>query len=73
MGLRWLNQNRAWRLSWNTWRGMMAKNDEIRQNLIPLSKQYMTLAAGTGGHCEYPGGLDHVITVALMTALLRLR
>ncbi|VGF57690.1 flagellar biosynthesis, cell-distal portion of basal-body rod [Klebsiella pneumoniae] len=29
----------------DTWRGMMAKNDEIRQNLIPLSKQYATLAA----------------------------
>ncbi|MDM4773207.1 SGNH/GDSL hydrolase family protein [Klebsiella pneumoniae] len=29
----------------DTWRQMMAKNDEIRQNLIPLSKQYATLAA----------------------------
>ncbi|MDA5090058.1 hypothetical protein PGN04_19465 [Klebsiella quasipneumoniae subsp. quasipneumoniae] len=28
----------------DTWREMMAKNDEIRQNLIPLSRQYMTLA-----------------------------
>ncbi|MEY8011997.1 hypothetical protein AB8L92_18705, partial [Klebsiella quasipneumoniae] len=27
----------------DTWRQMMAKNDEIRQNLIPLSKQYATL------------------------------
>ncbi|MGG8206652.1 hypothetical protein PGO56_17455 [Klebsiella aerogenes] len=26
----------------DTWRQMMAKNDEIRQNLIPLSRQYMT-------------------------------
>ncbi len=24
----------------DTWRQMMAKNDEIRQNIIPLSKQY---------------------------------
>ena len=29
----------------DTWRQMMAKNDEIRQNLVPLSKQYMTLEA----------------------------
>ncbi|MDH0315516.1 hypothetical protein N7410_30130, partial [Klebsiella pasteurii] len=29
----------------DTWRGFMAKNDEIRQNLVPLSKQYMTLEA----------------------------
>ncbi|HGN9441667.1 TPA: sialate O-acetylesterase [Raoultella ornithinolytica] len=28
----------------DTWRQMMAKNDEVRQNIIPLSKQYMTLA-----------------------------
>ncbi|WP_228706644.1 hypothetical protein [Klebsiella pneumoniae] len=27
-----------------SWRQMMAKNDEIRQNIIPLSRQYMTLA-----------------------------
>jgi hypothetical protein len=27
-----------------SWRQMMAKNDEVRQNLIPLSRQYMTLA-----------------------------
>lgn len=26
----------------DSWRQMMAKNDEIRQNLIPLSRQYMT-------------------------------
>ncbi len=33
----------------DTWRGIMAKVassiDDIRQNLIPLSKQYQTLAA----------------------------
>ncbi|HIE9727114.1 TPA: hypothetical protein ACXRYW_005411 [Klebsiella variicola subsp. variicola] len=29
----------------DTWRGMMAKNDQVRQNLIPLSKQYATLTA----------------------------
>ncbi|MFP8652486.1 SGNH/GDSL hydrolase family protein, partial [Klebsiella sp. DR_160cip] len=28
-----------------SWRQMMAKNDEIRQNIIPLNKQYATLAA----------------------------
>ncbi len=28
-----------------SWRQMMAKNDEIRQNIIPLSKQYMTIEA----------------------------
>ncbi|MCU6525382.1 SGNH/GDSL hydrolase family protein, partial [Klebsiella quasipneumoniae] len=27
-----------------SWRQMMAKNDEVRQNLIPLSRQYTTLA-----------------------------
>ena len=29
----------------DTWRQMMAKNDEVRQNIIPLSKQYQTLEA----------------------------
>ncbi len=42
----------------DTWRQMMAKNDEIRQNLIPLSKQYATLAAACG-HREYPGGTTY--------------
>jgi hypothetical protein len=33
---------------------MMAKNDEIRQNLIPLSKQYMTLAAAQADIANIP-------------------
>ncbi|STV65376.1 flagellar biosynthesis, cell-distal portion of basal-body rod [Klebsiella pneumoniae] len=37
----------------DTWRQMMAKNDEVRQNLIPLSKQYQTLAAAQAGYSEY--------------------
>ena len=40
----------------DTWRGMMAKNDEIRQNLIPLSKQYMTLAAAQADIANIPDG-----------------
>ncbi|AHW89803.1 flagellar biosynthesis, cell-distal portion of basal-body rod [Klebsiella michiganensis HKOPL1] len=27
----------------DTWRQMMAKNDEVRQNIIPLGKQYVDL------------------------------
>ena len=38
----------------DTWRQMMAKNDEIRQNLIPLSKQYATLAAAQTGIVNIP-------------------
>ncbi|XGH54004.1 hypothetical protein AAHU84_15795 [Klebsiella pneumoniae] len=40
----------------DTWRGMMAKNDEIRQNLIPLSRQYMTLAAAQADIANIPLG-----------------
>ena len=40
----------------DTWRQMMAKNDEIRQNLIPLSKQYMTLAAAQADIANIPEG-----------------
>ncbi|HBQ9065522.1 TPA: SGNH/GDSL hydrolase family protein [Klebsiella pneumoniae] len=40
----------------DTWRQMMAKNDEIRQNLIPLSKQYMTLAAAQADIANIPVG-----------------
>ncbi|WP_323108372.1 hypothetical protein [Klebsiella variicola] len=40
----------------DTWRGMMAKNDEIRENLIPLSKQYMTLAAAQADIANIPEG-----------------
>ncbi|MBP3148200.1 right-handed parallel beta-helix repeat-containing protein, partial [Klebsiella pneumoniae] len=38
----------------DTWRGMMAKNDEVRQNLIPLSKQYATLAAAQADIANIP-------------------
>ncbi|NQE09705.1 hypothetical protein KpUFPRC2_02917 [Klebsiella pneumoniae subsp. pneumoniae] len=40
----------------DTWRGMMAKNDEVRQNLIPLSKQYQTLAAAQADIANIPEG-----------------
>ncbi|MCQ0545286.1 hypothetical protein L1C29_20230, partial [Klebsiella pneumoniae] len=40
----------------DTWRGMMAKNDEVRQNLIPLSRQYMTLAAAQADIANIPEG-----------------
>ncbi|HDH1401925.1 TPA: hypothetical protein PIU15_005192 [Klebsiella quasipneumoniae subsp. similipneumoniae] len=40
----------------DTWRGMMAKNDEIRQNIIPLSKQYATLAAAQADIANIPVG-----------------
>ncbi|EOY3612749.1 SGNH/GDSL hydrolase family protein [Klebsiella pneumoniae] len=40
----------------DTWRQMMAKNDEVRQNLIPLSKQYMTQAAAQADIANIPEG-----------------
>ncbi|HBQ3164899.1 hypothetical protein GQQ64_24575 [Klebsiella pneumoniae] len=40
----------------DTWRQMMAKNDEVRQNLIPLSKQYQTLAAAQANIANIPEG-----------------
>lgn len=40
----------------DTWRQMMAKNDEIRQNIIPLSKQYATLAAAQANIANIPEG-----------------
>ncbi|VTN01217.1 Uncharacterised protein [Raoultella planticola] len=40
----------------DTWRQMMAKNDEVRQNLIPLSKQYMTLADAQADIANIPDG-----------------
>ncbi|HHG8913699.1 TPA: hypothetical protein ACPYWM_003546, partial [Klebsiella pneumoniae] len=44
----------------NTWRGMMAKNEalteETRQNLIPLSRQYATLAAAQADIANIPDG-----------------
>ncbi|HBW4580733.1 TPA: right-handed parallel beta-helix repeat-containing protein, partial [Klebsiella pneumoniae] len=44
----------------DTWRQMMAKNaaltEETRQNLIPLSKQYMTLTAAQADIANIPDG-----------------
>ncbi|HBS2719652.1 TPA: hypothetical protein MAE32_004593, partial [Klebsiella pneumoniae] len=44
----------------DTWRGMMAKNEalteETRQNLIPLSRQYATLAAAQADVANIPVG-----------------
>ncbi|EML1144330.1 SGNH/GDSL hydrolase family protein [Klebsiella oxytoca] len=40
----------------DTWRQMMAKNDEVRQNIIPLSKQYMTLEAAQADIASIPEG-----------------
>ncbi|HFZ1746313.1 TPA: hypothetical protein ACIJVO_003161 [Klebsiella oxytoca] len=40
----------------DTWRQMMAKNDEVRQNIIPLSKQYMTLEAAQADIVNIPEG-----------------
>ncbi|WP_415583751.1 GDSL family lipase, partial [Klebsiella spallanzanii] len=40
----------------DTWRQMMAKNDEVRQNLIPLSKQYQTLEAAQADIANIPDG-----------------
>ncbi|MGS7363164.1 flagellar biosynthesis protein, partial [Klebsiella pneumoniae] len=44
----------------DTWRGMMAKNEalteETRQNLIPLSRQYMTLADAQADIANIPVG-----------------
>ncbi|MDU2890009.1 MAG: right-handed parallel beta-helix repeat-containing protein, partial [Klebsiella oxytoca] len=43
-----------------SWRGMTAKNDQIiedtRQNLIPLSRQYMTLEAAQADIANIPAG-----------------
>lgn len=45
-----------------SWRGMTAKNDQIieetRQNLIPLSRQYMTLADAQADIANIPDGLS---------------
>ncbi|MFW9048539.1 GDSL-type esterase/lipase family protein [Klebsiella sp. C244] len=40
----------------DTWRQMMAKNDEVRQNIIPLSKQYQTLTAAQADIVNIPVG-----------------
>ncbi|HHL3599453.1 TPA: hypothetical protein ACQ6ZO_000971, partial [Klebsiella pneumoniae] len=53
----------------DTWRGMMAKNDEVRQNLIPLSRQYMTLAAAQADIANIPEGSATYVRSADDTAL----
>ncbi|MBA7848892.1 hypothetical protein HV205_31460 [Klebsiella sp. RHBSTW-00465] len=40
----------------DTWRQMMAKNDEVRQNIIPLSRQYMTFEAAQADIANIPEG-----------------
>ncbi|MEA4654083.1 hypothetical protein VBQ74_13790, partial [Klebsiella pneumoniae] len=40
----------------DTWRQMMVKNDEVRQNIIPLSKQYQTLEAAQADIANIPVG-----------------
>lgn len=40
----------------DTWRQMMAKNDEVRQSIIPLSKQYQTLEAAQADIANIPVG-----------------
>ncbi len=50
-----------------SWRQMMAKNDEVRQNIIPLSKQYATLAEAQADIANIPEGAPP-ITAARTTA-----
>jgi hypothetical protein len=56
--------------------GMKAEGDKVveetRQNLIPLSRQYMTLAAAQADIANIPDGRPP-ITAALMTARWQLR
>lgn len=40
----------------DTWRQMMAKNDEIRQNIIPLGKQYVDLPTAQADIANIPTG-----------------
>lgn len=57
----------------DTWRGMMAKNEalteETRQNLIPLSRQYMTLDAAQADIANIPEGSATYVRSADDTAL----
>ena len=53
----------------DTWREMMAKNDEVRQNIIPLGKQYMTLAAAQADIANIPEGSTTYVRSADDTAL----
>ncbi|EMH98122.1 hypothetical protein KPRYC492_13265 [Klebsiella pneumoniae RYC492] len=50
---------------------MMAKNDEVRQNLIPLNKQYQTLAAAQADIANIPVG-STTYTALLCTRMSRL-
>ncbi|WP_154929506.1 BNR-4 repeat-containing protein [Klebsiella grimontii] len=40
----------------DSWRLMMDKNEDIRQNIMPLSRQYMTLAAAQADIMNIPEG-----------------
>ena len=40
----------------DTWRQMMAKNDEVRQNIIPLGKQYVDLPTAQADIANIPTG-----------------
>lgn len=57
----------------DTWRGMMAKNEalteETRQNLIPLSRQYATLAAAQADIANIPDGSTTYVRSADGSAL----
>ncbi|WPS10395.1 hypothetical protein SM907_10615 [Klebsiella aerogenes] len=52
-----------------SWRQMMAKNDEIRQNLIPLSRQYMTLEAAQADIANIPEGSATYVRSGIGSAL----
>ncbi|MGV1136274.1 BNR-4 repeat-containing protein [Klebsiella pneumoniae] len=53
----------------DTWRQMMAKNDEVRQNLIPLSKQYMTIEDAQADIANIPDGSTTYVRSTDDTAL----
>ncbi|HBZ7909893.1 TPA: hypothetical protein MM072_005394, partial [Klebsiella pneumoniae] len=53
----------------DTWRQMMAKNDEVRQNIIPLSKQYMTIEAAQADIANIPEGSTTYVRSADGSAL----
>ncbi|HHR1442539.1 TPA: hypothetical protein ACS3JX_001331 [Klebsiella aerogenes] len=52
-----------------SWRQMMEKNDEIRQNLIPLSRQYMTLEAAQADIANIPEGSTTYVRSGIGSAL----
>lgn len=53
----------------DTWRQMMAKNDEIRQNLIPLSRQYMKIEAAQADIANIPEGSTTYVRSGIGSAL----